>query len=158
MKHAPGIATVIASVLFTLTFTSLSAQTIDLSKPTGTPKGVGAQNGSGGVTYTIPIEVTPGINGLMPGINLVYNSQGGDGNFGYGWSLSALSTITRAGKSNYYNGINAPISWTNTNDAFVLDGQRLFVTSGVYGANGSTYGTENENFTKIVSVGGYDPH
>ncbi|MGN6212041.1 SpvB/TcaC N-terminal domain-containing protein [Parafilimonas sp.] len=132
----------------------LQAQTIDLSKPVGSTGGLGASNGAGGLTYTIPIETTSGINGLQPNISLVYNSQGGDGNFGWGWSLSAISTITRAGKSNYYNGINAPVSFTNTNDAFVLDGQRLFVTSGTNGANGTVYGTENEQYNKIESFGG----
>ncbi len=144
-------------IILMLSHRTLYAQsTIDLSKPVGSPKGSGGASGTGGATYSIPIETLSGTNGLEPSISLNYNSQGGDGNFGWGWSLSSLSAITRAGKSNYYNGTNAPVSWTNTNDAFVLDGQRLFVTSGSNGGSGAVYGTENENFNKIESFGGYE--
>ncbi|WP_162923747.1 FG-GAP-like repeat-containing protein [Arachidicoccus soli] len=131
-----------------------SQATIDLSKPVGTPKGGGGENGTGGVSYSIPIEVLPGVNGLQPGISLNYSSQGGDGIAGWGWSLSAYSAISRAGKSNYYNSKAAPVSYTNTNDAFVLNGQRLFPISGDNGNDGTVYGTENESFAKIESFGG----
>ncbi len=142
-------------VLSLITYSSLHAQAIDLSKPVGSPKGSGGANGSGGVTYTIPIEVPAGVNGMQPNVSLVYNSQGGMSNFGWGWNLSALSMITRSGRSNYYNDVNSPVSYTNTLDAFVLNGQRMFVTSaGTNGANGTVYGTENEQFNKIVSFGG----
>jgi RHS repeat-associated protein len=132
----------------------LTAQTIDLSKPVGTSFGAGGVSGTGGSTYSIPIFVLPGTNGMQPNVNLVYNSQGGDGVAGWGWNLSCMSVISRDGKNNYYNGIATPVKYTNTNDAFVLDGQRMFVTSGTNGANGAVYGLENETFSKIESFGG----
>ena len=145
---------VLVAIVFAFNFPLLHAQVIDLSKPVGSPKGSGGPNGSGGVTYTIPIEVPAGVNGMQPNVSLVYNSQAGISNFGWGWNLSALSMITRTGRSNYYNDVNSPVSYTNSLDAFVLDGQRLFVTSGTNGANGAVYGTENEQFNKIESFGG----
>ncbi len=149
-----GIAVALFIIFGILNSQTIHAQTIDLSKPVGSTSGSGVQNGMGGINYTIPIQSTPGIGGLQPDVNLVYSSQAGAGAFGWGWNLSVLSSITRSGRRNYYNGVNTPVDWTNTNDAFVLDGQRLFLTSGTYGANGATYGTENENFSKVESIGG----
>ncbi|WP_278008782.1 SpvB/TcaC N-terminal domain-containing protein [Flavobacterium gyeonganense] len=37
---------------------------------------------SGGASYTIPIAVPPGINGVVPQISLSYNSQSGVGSAG----------------------------------------------------------------------------
>lgn len=130
------------------------SQNIDLSKPVGTTEGKAGVSPTGGVNYVIPIEVLKGTNGMEPKINLVYNSQGGEGIAGFGWNLSALSLISRQGKRQYYNGINTPVTYTNDNDAFLLDGQRLFPVSGNNGDNGAVYGTENESFSKIESFGG----
>ncbi|WP_158563383.1 FG-GAP-like repeat-containing protein [Chitinophaga silvatica] len=134
---------------------SALAQNIDLSRPVGTSKGEGKVDNAGAATYKIPIKMLPGLHGLQPDINLVYNSRGGDGIAGIGWQLSCMSMITRGGKDNYYNGITAPIKFTN-DDAFVLDGQRLFPITGDNGAPGTIYGLEDENFSKIESISGYE--
>ena len=141
-------------VLFMFSVNLSDGQTIDLSKPVGSTKMVGGANSTGGVSYSIPINVLPGTKGLQPNLSLNYSSQNRDGIAGWGWNIGGYSIITRAGKSNYYNGIAKPISYTNTNDAFVLDGQRLFATSGNNGADGTVYGLENENYSKVESFGG----
>src|SRR6187551_3714333 len=96
---------------------SLRAQNIDLSLPVGTPAGAGKVSGTGAVSYSIPITVLSGTNGMQPNINLVYNSQSGESIAGWGWNFSVMSVISRAGKNNYYNGITGPVKYTNTNDA-----------------------------------------
>lgn len=142
-------------IIFLITYSSESfSQTIDLSKPVGTTAGQVGATTTGGVSYVIPIEVMKGTNGMEPKINLTYNSQSVEGIAGFGWNLSAYSIISRQGKRQYYNGSNSPVNYTNSNDAFLLDGQHLFPVSGNNGDNGTVYGTENERFSKIESFGG----
>ncbi|QEC71848.1 hypothetical protein FSB73_09410 [Arachidicoccus ginsenosidivorans] len=128
--------------------------TIDLSKMVGTTEGKLNVNSSGGSQYSIPIQVLPGTNGLQPNISLYYNSRAGSGIAAKGWNLSCLSEIKRAGKSFYFDGKRSPVSFSNSNDVFELDGQRLFAISGENGADGTIYGKESEDYSKIVSYGG----
>jgi RHS repeat-associated protein len=128
---------------------------IDLSRPVGMTAGEAGSNGAGAATYSIPINIPAGVKGVQPGISISYSSQGsGNGFSGHGWSLSGISMITRAGKNVFHNGIATPVNYTGANDAFVMDGQRLMLISGTNGAAGSTYGTEQESFSKIEATGG----
>jgi RHS repeat-associated protein len=54
-------------------------------------------NFTGAATYTIPIEVPPGRNGLAPKIELTYNSYRGNSWVGVGWDLD-LGSIQRSTK------------------------------------------------------------
>ena len=110
---------------------------------------------SGAATYTIPISVPPGINGVTPKIGLGYNSQSNNGSVGYGWNISGLSVIKRIPSTKYHDGVEDPVDFDNL-DRFSLDGQRLVIksgTSGVYGANETVYETEKFSNTKITSYG-----
>ena len=140
--------------LFTyLSSLPVSAQ-IDVSKAVGATKGNTGVSSSGGATCSIPIEIPNGTNGVQPELSLVYNSQSGAGLAGNGWNITGISSISRAGKTDYYNGITTPVTYTNANDAFCLNGMRMFTITGTNGSDGTVYGAENESYAKIESFGG----
>jgi Salmonella virulence plasmid 65kDa B protein len=108
----------------------------------------------GAASYTVPIEVPPGTAGVQPDLNLNYNSQIRSGMVGVGWSLGGLSVIYRCGANATTDGASAArgINY-NLNDKFCLDGQRLVLAGGTYGAAGSEYRTEKESFTRVIAYG-----
>jgi RHS repeat-associated protein len=115
---------------------------------------------SGAATYSIPIDIPPGTAGMAPELSLNYNSQGGDGMLGVGWSLSGLSTITRCPSTIAQDGANGRLFGltgavnNDANDRLCLDGQRMMVLAGAtYGSDGAEYRLENDNFTKVVASG-----
>lgn len=111
----------------------------------GATAGAASVNDSGAASYTIPIALPPGTNGLVPEVALSYSSQGGGGLLGIGWSFSGVSTIHRCPKTIYTDGIKSKVSY-DTNDAFCMDGQRLIpVSTGVYR-------TERDSFSRITQL------
>ncbi len=129
---------------------SFNAQTINVNLAVGSTPASADVSSSGGSTYSIPIALPPGTNGVVPSVGLVYNSQAGNGIAGTGWSISGLSVITRTSRSMYYDNETNAVEMS-ANDRFVLDGARLIGKSGTYGADGATYGTESENFATVTS-------
>ena len=120
------------------------SKTIDLARPVGV---IGAKAGTtqnGAVTYDIPIYTPPGTNGMQPSVSISYNSQGSAGVVGFGWSISGLSVISRAGKNQYHHGKTQAITYTDA-DLFLLDGMRLNPLVGLNGANNTEYGQEAES-------------
>jgi Calx-beta domain/Salmonella virulence plasmid 65kDa B protein/Bacterial Ig domain/Insecticide toxin TcdB middle/N-terminal region/FG-GAP-like repeat len=107
---------------------------------------------TGAALYTVPIEVPPGTGGMSPALTLDYSSDGGNGLLGVGWNLGGLPSIGRCPKTVAQDSVHGRI-YFNTNDRFCMDGQRLIVTSGTYGAANSEYRTEIEGFTKVVAYG-----
>ncbi len=108
---------------------------------------------TGAATYTVPIKIPQGINGVKPQIALVYNSQSGNGTVGYGWNISGVSSITRIPATKFHDGFIDGVD-LDASDRFALDGQRLILKSGTsYGADGAVYETENYSNVKVVSHG-----
>ena len=128
---------------------TFDAQHIDVSKPVGSTAGTAGVSSLGSATYSIPIAVPPGTNGVVPSISLEYNSQSGPGIGGMGWALSGMSAITRVPQNVYFDGMVNPVQ-LGAGDRFALDGQRMLAKTGTYGDNSSTYGTEIENFAVIT--------
>ncbi|WP_296820776.1 FG-GAP-like repeat-containing protein [Thiobacillus sp.] len=89
---------------------------------------------------------------MEPKLSLVYNSQGGNGLLGMGWSLAGLSVIHRCPKTMVQDGVIGGVNY-NANDRYCLDGQRLVAVSGTYGADTTEYRTESESYSRIVSYG-----
>lgn len=117
----------------------------------GTMQGQFSVSRTGAATYQIPIDVPPGANGLKPSLALLYNSQGGNGLLGKGWSLSGLSLISRCPQTIAQdNAVHLPD--LSSADRFCLDGQRLIhVGTGSYGDPGTTYRTEIESFQLVTA-------
>jgi hypothetical protein len=107
---------------------------------------------TGATTYSVPIAVPPGTAGMAPALTLDYSSQGGNGIIGMGWSLGGLPAIGRCPRTMVQDGVVGAVNY-DANDRFCLDGQRLIVISGTYGADGAEYRTEVETFNRIISHG-----
>lgn len=83
---------------------------------------------TGARTYEVPIKAYPGINGFQPNLSLLYNSQAGNSVAGHGWTIAGIPTITRSGKSIYYDSTCEGVKMDLT-DSFILDGVKLVITS-----------------------------
>jgi hypothetical protein len=111
-----------------------------------------AVNETGAATYTIPIQVPPGIAGMEPTLALAYNSAGGNGPLGLGWHLTGISSVDRCGRNLMQDGFNVGVTYEST-DRWCLDGQRLVMVAGSsYGSPSSEYRTDRESYTKVVAV------
>lgn len=122
---------------------------------------VGASRGefrvdeSGAATYALPIATVQGSGNVAPELALQYSSRNGEGVLGKGWQLSGQSSISRCGQSTESGDpIAIPVRLQST-DRFCLDGQRLKLVSGSYGAAGSTYRTEVDNLSLVTAEGSF---
>lgn len=146
MKHVINITTTLALALFAQTLLAATS-------PVGSTPGSFAVSPSGAATYSIPIQVPPGVNGMQPNISLVYNSQAGNGIAGVGWNIGGLSQITRCGATIDRDGFKGGVN-LDTNDKFCLDGQRLIeIGSSSACTSGREFRTEIESFSKVVGCG-----
>ena len=109
-------------------------------------------NGSGQLQFSLPIALPPGIKSVAPQINLMYTSGSNNGIAGYGWNLSGITSISRAGKNLDKDGKAEGIQ-LNYEDIYRFNGQRLILKSGEYGKDGSEYVTEKYSNVKIKSIG-----
>nr|VFK48539.1 MAG: virulence plasmid B protein [Candidatus Kentron sp. TC] len=78
----------------------------------------------GAAIYTIPIEVPPGVAGMAPDLAIAYDSNGGNGLLGMGFSLSGLSVITRCGETIAQDEARGGVHY-DSRDRFCPDGKRL---------------------------------
>lgn len=116
----------------------------------------GAANvGSGGnASYIIPLELPPGTHSMAPKLSLNYHSDVKNGLVGVGWFVEGLtSKINRCPQTIAQDGQSKGIDLSN-DDRFCMDGHRLVPISGAYGAVGTEYRTESDEFSRITSVGG----
>lgn len=113
---------------------------------------------NGAATYSLPINLPPGINKSEPNIGFVYNSAKRRGSMRMGWSLSGLSSISRCSATKEKDGfIYGVKSDAGEKQRFCLDGQPLILipggSNGVYGEAGTKYITEIRNDLKIEAMG-----
>lgn len=117
----------------------------------GTLPGALTVGRDGTASYAIPIAVPPGTAGMVPSLSLRYSSGAKDGLMGRGWSIGGLSAIVRCPKTLEPDGKAGRVG-LNTEDRYCLDGQKLILVSGTYGA-AAEYRTEIDSFAKISSFG-----
>lgn len=129
-----------------------SSPVTDIGAAVGALAGTFIVNETGAATYTVPIDIPPGVAGMQPELALSYSSQAGNGLLGVGWNLSGLSAITRCPKTYAQDSIFDGVSF-DANDRFCMDGQRLVNIAGGYGANGTVYRTEVDDFSIITQNG-----
>jgi hypothetical protein len=134
------------SLLFQVSYLSsfdipdLTSRQPNTNLPFGSTAGAFNVSPTGAATYEIPIAVPPGLGGLEPKVSIAYNSQSGNGLLGWGCNLTGLSAITRVPKNLYSDSVNTGLR-IDSEDRFALDGNRLVIASGTYGASDATYRT-----------------
>lgn len=107
---------------------------------------------NGGATASIDINVPKGTF-VQPKLTLSYNSQNGNGLQGLGVNLSGVfQAITRIPSTKAQDGASSGVK-LDASDRYALNGERLIVIKGIYGADGSEYRTEQNTFIKIIAYG-----
>ncbi|MCE4564663.1 VCBS repeat-containing protein [Maribellus sp. CM-23] len=137
------------TIYYNYTVVDPETRSLNTSYMVGTTNGSFNVNPVGGATYSIPLDLPPGVAGLQPELSLNYSSLAGTGVAGYGWDIGGLSVITRSPQTYYYDGTSIGVDMTST-DRLSIDGQRLVCVSGSYGGNGSKYRTENDIFSNVT--------
>jgi len=122
------------------------------SQPIGNLDPEFSVNGNGSATAVIPIQVPPGTNGVAPKLSIAYDSHRANGYLGIGWAINGLSAISRCSANYRLDGYKAGVAYADT-DRFCLDGRRLVVVNGSYGADSSVYHTESETWTIVTAHG-----
>jgi RHS repeat-associated protein len=109
---------------------------------------------SGAATYSLAIATPEGRAGVTPQVSLSYSSNNTqDGPMGIGWNVGGVSAISRCPQTPIHDNAITGVNFTSS-DRFCLDGQRLLITSGTYGAPESTYVKAIDDFSQITAKGG----
>lgn len=134
--------------------TNIPANTI---VPTTAPiylPGNGSVTDTGGATYSLPLWVPDGPQGMQPSLAIAYSGHA-DGVVGVGFGLTGLSSIAPCNTTFASEGLADNANFT-TNDAYCLDGQKLVehtepdFDAGLGGSDRG-YHTELESFAYIVA-------
>lgn len=144
---------ILLTILFSISITS--AQNTTNQSFNGTITGQFSVDATGTANYSIPLDLSPGINQVAPSLSIAYTSQGNNSLIGYGFSLSGISAINRVGASIPEDGFRGAVNYDD-NDRFTLDGGRLMninSINGKYCFDGAMYMTQEQSWQKIVAYG-----
>ncbi|WP_423129757.1 RHS repeat-associated core domain-containing protein [Gaoshiqia sp. Z1-71] len=119
--------------------------------PEGNTTGLAGISDGGAATYQLPVYCPAGANGLQPSFAVTYNSLAGEGPLGRGWDIAGISSITRIGKTRYFDGYDQAVS--TTSDQYAIDGQRLYDRNWGAGAT-RDYNTQDEAFKSVAFASG----
>jgi hypothetical protein len=110
---------------------------------------------TGAASYTMPVPLTEGIGGLTPELSIRAAGADARGILGTGMTLGGLSSIAPCRRTIAQDGAAGPVALQGT-DKYCLDGMRLRLVSGSYGASGAVYRTELEQYARITSYDSAD--
>ncbi|WP_353102241.1 RHS repeat-associated core domain-containing protein [Myroides odoratus] len=128
------------------------SSSFETAKDTIAPiKGEASVSSVGGFNFKVPIEVLPGVNGFIPDLSLVYDSNSANGIAGWGWNIAGLSTIAVGSKSMELDNSSRGVQYDG-NDPYYLDGERLLTTDGV---NFTTFLFSNVKIKKFFPIRDY---
>ncbi|MBL8507327.1 MAG: hypothetical protein JNM11_02605, partial [Chitinimonas sp.] len=106
----------------------------------------------GAATFSLPISLPPGTNGMVPSVSLNYSSQARNGIAGLGWGLSGFSAIHRCNKTLVQDGVVGAVRF-DLEDRLCLDGQRLtLVSAGTNPANDQDYWREDAEYRTEIET------
>ena len=122
------------------------------SRAWGWSEGKFSVSGDGAAEYSLPLWTPKGRGELQPQLGLSYNSRGGNGLLGVGWSLTGVSSrITPCPRTVAQDEVREAVRY-DASDVCCLDGNRLRPTS-TGTPSQREYRTEREIFGRIVSYG-----
>ncbi|WP_020413338.1 RHS repeat-associated core domain-containing protein [Microbulbifer variabilis] len=130
------------------------AVSLALADTPGTMQYSAEVSSQGDAVISIPIEVAPGVNNLVPNLGIRYsgaryrernNEMLPEDILGYGWRLSGLQEIRRCVK----NRPNTDRIMLDDTDSLCLNGQPLVLVSGSYWEPGSTYRKLKDDFSLV---------
>ncbi|MCM2311592.1 MAG: hypothetical protein NDI84_09320, partial [Steroidobacteraceae bacterium] len=110
---------------------------------------------TGAASYVIPVPATEGIGGLTPQLSIRHAGADARGILGAGMTVAGLSSIAPCRRTLAQDGAAGPIQLQSA-DKYCIDGARLRLVSGTYGASGAVYQTELEQFARITSYDAAD--
>lgn len=116
----------------------------------GTLPGMAEVSSGGGIGYSVPIALPPGIAGVSPNLAIAYSSQGNNGPLGMGWTVQGFSSIHRCPQTLYHDGVRGKINYDG-DDRLCMDGTRLVPTATIAGS--TEYKTEVDSYTRIIGYG-----
>jgi len=111
---------------------------------------------SGTFSYSIPIKVPPGRNGMQPNLSLVYRSTNGHSWVGQGWDLNPgrIERSTKDGVPKYNSASNPPDS--DEDPMTPLDNPDTYIYTTSAGGNQLVYtGTDNSPTSPTYGCGIY---
>jgi RHS repeat-associated protein len=136
---------------FNPAYGTVATDTIETGLTVGKTAGEFAVTADGASSYKIPLWVSPGRGGFAPSLALSYNSRGGPGHLGVGWTLGGVSQITRCDKNVATDQVASAPQFA-AGDALCLDGKRLLLVSGS-GGDGSEYWEMETSFSRVIQHG-----
>jgi RHS repeat-associated protein len=118
----------------------------------GRTEGKFSVSDDGVAQYNLPLWLPKGRGDLTPALSLSYQSRGGNGLLGVGWSLSGISSrIAPCPRTPAQDGARDGVVY-GADDRLCLDGNRLIQVQPT-ADNETQYRTEHESFARIIGYG-----